>query len=32
MKNIQKALMAATPYILIRLLFIFVPEETARFD
>ncbi|NLB99480.1 hypothetical protein, partial [Jeotgalibaca porci] len=32
MKNIQKALLAVIPYILIRLLFIFAPEETARFD
>lgn len=32
MKDIQKALLAVIPYILIRLLFIFAPEETARFD
>ena len=32
MKNIQKALLAAIPYIIIRLLFIFAPLETARFD
>lgn len=32
MKNIQKALLAVVPYIIIRLLFIFVPIETARFD
>lgn len=32
MKNIQKALLAVVPYILVRLLFIFAPIETARFD
>lgn len=32
MKNIQKALLAVVPYILVRLLFIFAPIEIARFD